>query len=275
MTAASTNRTIERRMLFIRLSPCEPARLAAAETLPASYAPAEGARRSPRRGTAPESLDRRIGRVRSPGGAFLARADRPAPPGLARNVGCYVVETDDGLALYDCGPTPCIPALKAGLADAGPRARRHPPSAPLPHPLRPRRRRRRPGARAPVAAGARLGDRRAAPRRPLAARGERAPALRRQLRPPLGRARPGPGGEHRRRRRRRPRARMLPEHRPRESPRLDAARGRHAATPATRAASASHRDASCSRRRRRPTSTSRRGSGRSRRPSCGRPHGSR
>jgi glyoxylase-like metal-dependent hydrolase (beta-lactamase superfamily II) len=37
--------------------------------------------------------------------------------GLARNVGCYVVETDDGLALYDCGPTPCIPALKAGLAE--------------------------------------------------------------------------------------------------------------------------------------------------------------
>src|SRR6478736_4201466 len=39
--------------------------------------------------------------------------------GLTHNVGCYLVETDDGLALFDCGPTPCIPALEAGLADRG------------------------------------------------------------------------------------------------------------------------------------------------------------
>ncbi len=36
--------------------------------------------------------------------------------GNERAVGCYVVETDDGLALFDCGPTTTIPALKAGLA---------------------------------------------------------------------------------------------------------------------------------------------------------------
>ena len=39
---------------------------------------------------------------------------------------------------------------------------------------------------------------------------------------------PVPGGEHPDRRRRRPRARVLPEHGPREPPRLDAARGRDA-----------------------------------------------
>jgi glyoxylase-like metal-dependent hydrolase (beta-lactamase superfamily II) len=39
--------------------------------------------------------------------------------GYARNVGCYLVETDDGHALFDCGPATCIPALKAGLAERG------------------------------------------------------------------------------------------------------------------------------------------------------------
>ena len=39
--------------------------------------------------------------------------------GLTHNVGCYLVETDDGIALFDCGPTPCIPNLEAGLADRG------------------------------------------------------------------------------------------------------------------------------------------------------------
>jgi glyoxylase-like metal-dependent hydrolase (beta-lactamase superfamily II) len=37
----------------------------------------------------------------------------------ARVVGVYLVETDDGLALFDCGPSSCIPALKAGLAGRG------------------------------------------------------------------------------------------------------------------------------------------------------------
>jgi glyoxylase-like metal-dependent hydrolase (beta-lactamase superfamily II) len=37
----------------------------------------------------------------------------------ARVVGVYLVETGDGLALFDCGPTSCLPALKAGLAERG------------------------------------------------------------------------------------------------------------------------------------------------------------
>ena len=37
-------------------------------------------------------------------------------PGI---VAAYLLETDDGLALFDCGPTTCIPALKAGLAERG------------------------------------------------------------------------------------------------------------------------------------------------------------
>ena len=36
-----------------------------------------------------------------------------------RIVGCYLLETDDGLALHDCGPTTCLPALKAALAERG------------------------------------------------------------------------------------------------------------------------------------------------------------
>jgi len=36
-----------------------------------------------------------------------------------RVVGCYLLETDDGLALHDCGPTTCLPTLKAALADRG------------------------------------------------------------------------------------------------------------------------------------------------------------
>ena len=39
--------------------------------------------------------------------------------GLDRIVGVYVVETDDGLALFDCGPSSTIVALKQGLADRG------------------------------------------------------------------------------------------------------------------------------------------------------------
>ncbi|HEX5029147.1 MAG TPA: MBL fold metallo-hydrolase [Gaiellaceae bacterium] len=48
----------------------------------------------------------------------------PAPPidlhhGAAGIVACYLLDTDDGPALFDCGPTTCIPALKAGLAERG------------------------------------------------------------------------------------------------------------------------------------------------------------
>jgi glyoxylase-like metal-dependent hydrolase (beta-lactamase superfamily II) len=34
-------------------------------------------------------------------------------------VACYLVETEDGAALFDCGPTSTIPHLKAGLAERG------------------------------------------------------------------------------------------------------------------------------------------------------------
>lgn len=37
-------------------------------------------------------------------------------PGI---VACYLLETDDGPALFDCGPTSCVPALEAGLAGLG------------------------------------------------------------------------------------------------------------------------------------------------------------
>jgi glyoxylase-like metal-dependent hydrolase (beta-lactamase superfamily II) len=48
----------------------------------------------------------------------------PAPIDLLhlsgeRVIGIYVVETEEGPALFDCGPTTCIPALKAGLAERG------------------------------------------------------------------------------------------------------------------------------------------------------------
>ncbi len=36
-----------------------------------------------------------------------------------RVVGVYLVETDDGLALFDCGPSSCLDALKTGLAERG------------------------------------------------------------------------------------------------------------------------------------------------------------
>jgi glyoxylase-like metal-dependent hydrolase (beta-lactamase superfamily II) len=39
--------------------------------------------------------------------------------GHAKTIGAYVVETPEGLALFDCGPSVCVPALKAGLAERG------------------------------------------------------------------------------------------------------------------------------------------------------------
>src|SRR6478752_4470295 len=39
--------------------------------------------------------------------------------GIPKNVGCYLVETNDGPALYDCGPATCVPTLKTGLAERG------------------------------------------------------------------------------------------------------------------------------------------------------------
>jgi glyoxylase-like metal-dependent hydrolase (beta-lactamase superfamily II) len=39
--------------------------------------------------------------------------------GNERVIGAYLVETDDGLALHDCGPSTTIDGLKAGLAERG------------------------------------------------------------------------------------------------------------------------------------------------------------
>ncbi|HJU46504.1 MAG TPA: MBL fold metallo-hydrolase [Gaiellaceae bacterium] len=39
--------------------------------------------------------------------------------GQERVIGCYLLETEDGPALFDCGPTTCIPELKERLAENG------------------------------------------------------------------------------------------------------------------------------------------------------------
>ena len=39
--------------------------------------------------------------------------------GAGRTVGAYLFDTSEGLALFDCGPSSCIQALKAGLAERG------------------------------------------------------------------------------------------------------------------------------------------------------------
>ena len=39
--------------------------------------------------------------------------------GAARTVGAYLLDTSEGLSLFDCGPATCLPALRAGLAERG------------------------------------------------------------------------------------------------------------------------------------------------------------
>ncbi|HET8651093.1 MAG TPA: MBL fold metallo-hydrolase [Gaiellaceae bacterium] len=39
--------------------------------------------------------------------------------GAERVIGCYLLETPEGLALNDCGPSTCLPALKRGLEERG------------------------------------------------------------------------------------------------------------------------------------------------------------
>jgi glyoxylase-like metal-dependent hydrolase (beta-lactamase superfamily II) len=39
--------------------------------------------------------------------------------GIGRGIGCFVVETPDGLALNDCGPASTLPTLEKALADRG------------------------------------------------------------------------------------------------------------------------------------------------------------
>ena len=39
--------------------------------------------------------------------------------GAERVIGCYLLETPDGPALFDCGPTSCLERLRAGLRERG------------------------------------------------------------------------------------------------------------------------------------------------------------
>jgi glyoxylase-like metal-dependent hydrolase (beta-lactamase superfamily II) len=39
--------------------------------------------------------------------------------GAARTIGAYLLDTSEGLSLFDCGPSSCVPALKAGLGERG------------------------------------------------------------------------------------------------------------------------------------------------------------
>ena len=39
--------------------------------------------------------------------------------GAARTIGVYLLDTEAGLALFDCGPASCVEALEAGLAERG------------------------------------------------------------------------------------------------------------------------------------------------------------
>ena len=185
--------------------------------------------------------------------------------GREHAIGVYVVETDDGLALFDCGPTSTLPALHDGPRRARARADGHPPPAALAHPPRPRRAprasivREHPGLTVWVSdVGAPASD------RPVEARALGAPALRRALRPALGRARGRSRSERAR------------------SRTATCSAGRRSRPAATqRTTSATSATARCSREtppacgcrargtscrsRRRPTSTSRRGTRRSRR----------
>jgi glyoxylase-like metal-dependent hydrolase (beta-lactamase superfamily II) len=38
---------------------------------------------------------------------------------VPRSVGCYLLETEDGLALFDCGPSPCLLQLERALGERG------------------------------------------------------------------------------------------------------------------------------------------------------------
>ena len=158
--------------------------------------------------------------------------------GRPQAIGVYLVDTDDGPALFDCGPTSTLPSLEARLAEEGLELTGHPPPAPLPHPSRPCRCGRDDRAQAPEAHRLGLCDRRAASRRPVPARALGTTALRRSLRPALGRARAGARRERPRRHGRRarlgvvsdpgsrdPSHQLLPQ---RHAPRGRCGRGAHA-----------------------------------------------
>jgi glyoxylase-like metal-dependent hydrolase (beta-lactamase superfamily II) len=59
-----------------------------------------------------------------PGTSRIRRVRAPDPmdlhhQGQERVIGVYLLETSDGLALNDCGPSTCIPALEERLAERG------------------------------------------------------------------------------------------------------------------------------------------------------------
>ena len=183
--------------------------------------------------------------------------------GREHSIGVYLLETADGLALCrTAGPASTLPRLVAGLREHGVELAdvRHCCSrtSTSTTPARPGSLvRQHPELTVWVSE---VG----APhlRRPVAARALRAPALRRDVRPALGGAAAGAGGERADRGRRRARLGGVPDRRPRVAPRLvlprrDAARGRRvrrANRPVVVRASRS---------RRLPTSTSRPGTRRS------------
>ena len=52
----------------------------------------------------------------------MAAPDQPIDlvhAGAAKTVGVYLLQTEVGVALFDCGPSSCVPALKRGLAERG------------------------------------------------------------------------------------------------------------------------------------------------------------
>src|SRR5438132_5290403 len=80
-------------------------------------------RSGPRRAAGATATRRRRSSLRR---ANASPADMPAPEpidlyhlGRERIIASYLLDTDDGPALFDCGPATTVDALKAGLADRG------------------------------------------------------------------------------------------------------------------------------------------------------------
>src|SRR5581483_9551884 len=79
--------------------------------------------RARRRRRSPRSSSRR-GRSRR--GASCVGEDNSMPEpidllhlGRRHSIGCYLIDSEDGPALFDCGPSTTIAALKEGLAANG------------------------------------------------------------------------------------------------------------------------------------------------------------
>ncbi len=92
----------------------------------------------------------RAGAGGSPGRGVMASPDGPIDllhAGVERRIASYPLETDDGPALFDVGPTSTLPALEAGLAARGLGLAGRPAPLALAHPSRPRGRSRRDRAR--------------------------------------------------------------------------------------------------------------------------------